>query len=67
MNNSSLPNSRLRSLDFTIDKKYMIVAVDFDGQQERSQSVYIIERNSKGTFDNDCNTQELAAYKQCTP
>lgn len=65
MNNSSLPNSRLRSLDFTIDKKYMIVAVDFDGQQERSQSVYIIERNSKGTFDNDCNTQELAAYKQC--
>lgn len=65
MNNSTLPNNRLRSIDFTIDKKYMIVAIDYADQQERSQSVYIIERNSKGTFDNDCDAQELASYKQC--
>lgn len=65
MNNSSLPTHRLRNIDFTIDSKYMIVSVDYDGQQERSPSVYLVERNANGVFDSESNTQELAAYKQC--
>lgn len=59
-------NKRLRSLDFTRDGQYMIVATDYDGSGTgTSPSAYIVKRNVDGTFTNESNTQVLAAYKQC--
>ncbi len=56
-------NKRLRTIDFTNDYKHMLVAVDFDGNGERSASVYVLDRNEEtGLFE---NPQEICAYKQC--
>lgn len=62
---SSFDDKRLRSLDFTADGKYMLVASDRDDRQLQSPSVWIVERNADGTFNNNSNRQILAAYKQC--
>lgn len=63
---STFGNKRLRSLDFTLDGKYMIVATDYDGMGTgTSPSAYIVKRNDDGTFTNSSNVQVLAAYKQC--
>ena len=59
--------NRIRSIDFTSHNgvDYMIVSVDEDRSQQRSPSVYIVRRNDDGTFDENSDTQLLAAYKQC--
>lgn len=57
--------SRVRSIDFTLDGKYMIVAVDNDSQGDRTPSVFIIQRNYDGSFSNSSKRTMLAAYKQC--
>lgn len=62
---SSFDDKRLRSLDFTPDGKYMIVATDRDDRQLQSPSVWIVTRNEDGTFSNGSSRQILAAYKQC--
>ncbi len=62
---SSFDDKRLRSLDFTPDGKYMIVATDRDDRQNQSPSVWIVTRNEDGTFSNGSSRQILAAYKQC--
>jgi len=63
---SSFGNRRLRSLDFTRDGEYMVVAVDFDGWGSgRSPSVYLLKRSADGTFTDQGNPQVVAAYMQC--
>lgn len=70
LNLGDVKNNRIRSIDFNIDGKYakageyMIISADYDIGNE-SPSVYIIKRNSDGTFDDRCNIQTLASYKQC--
>jgi len=63
---STFGNKRLRSLDFTLNGQYMIVATDYDGSGTGSSpSAYIVKRNADGTFTNSSSVQVLAAYKQC--
>jgi len=59
--------NRIRSIDFTSHNgvDYMIVSVDEDRSQQRSPSVYIVRRNEDGTFNENSDTQLLAAYRQC--
>nr|WP_320057278.1 IPT/TIG domain-containing protein [uncultured Bacteroides sp.] len=52
--------SRLRSIDFTIDGKYMIIANDNDGNGTNSLSVSILSR--AGNFK---DPEQLVLYKQC--
>lgn len=65
ISSGAFPTNRLRSIDFTLDGQYMLVAVDRDREGNRSPSVYIIKRNADGTFDMNSDRQLLAAYKQC--
>lgn len=65
MSSSRFGTGRLRSVDFTLDGKYMIVSVDMDNSQQRSNSVWIVTRNEDGSFNDDSPIQLLAAYKQC--
>ena len=63
---SVFSNRRLRSIDFTLDGEYMIVATDYDGSGVGSSpSAYIMKRNADGTFTTQSNTQILASYFQC--
>ena len=59
--------NRIRSIDFTSHNgvDYMIVSVDDGSSQQRSPSVYIVRRNEDGTFNENSDTQLLAAYRQC--
>jgi len=57
--------NRLRSIDFTLDGQYMVISTDRDNMGNRSPSVWIMKRNPQGVFDNSCDLQLLAAYKQC--
>lgn len=65
MNNSIFRNDRLRSIDFTLDKKYMVVSIDFNGDNRKSASVYIIKRNDDGSFNSESSTQLVASYRDC--
>ena len=66
LNRSSFGDRRLRSLDFTNDGQYMVVAVDFDGWGTgTSPSVYFVKRNEDGSFTNNSSIQLIASYKQC--
>ncbi len=62
---------RLRTIDFADDPytgekaKYMIVSTDRDDAGQQSTSVWIVTRNSDGSFSNNSPRQVLAAYKQC--
>ena len=65
MHRSKFGDRRLRSIDFTRDGKYMIVATDFDGWGLNSPSAYIVTRNADGTFSDESEANVLVAYKQC--
>jgi hypothetical protein len=66
-------SKRVRSIDFSLELpaynkpagQYMIVSfdVDFDGIQ--TPSVFLVERNSDGTFDDRSPVTLLASYRQC--
>ena len=62
---SKFDNQRLRSIDFSHDGQYMLISTDRDDRQLQSPSVWIVKRNSDGTFTDDSKSQILAAYKQC--
>ncbi|MDR1518073.1 MAG: IPT/TIG domain-containing protein [Dysgonamonadaceae bacterium] len=64
--NSSFITGRLRSVDFTTDGEYMVVAVDYDGKGTgNSESVYLLKRNGDGSFTDSSPRQVVASYKQC--
>lgn len=65
MSASKFQNSRLRNIAFTLDGKYMLVSTDRDNSTYTAPSVWIVERNSDGTFSDRSSPQLLAAYKQC--
>lgn len=65
ISSGAFPTNRLRSIDFTRDGQYMLVAVDRGDEGNRSPSVYIIKRNADGSFNMNSDRQLLAAYKQC--
>jgi len=65
MSASSFGNRRLRSVDFTVDGKYMLIATDADEGTGTTPSVFIVKRNADSTFTNESNVNVLAAYKQC--
>ena len=56
---------RLRNVDFSLDGKYMLVSTDRADQGFNSTSVWIVTRNSDGTFSDRSSCQPLVAYKQC--
>lgn len=58
-------NKRLRNIDFSLDGKYMLVSTDRDDNGTRSTSVWIVSRNSDGTFSDRSSCQRLVSYKQC--
>ncbi len=62
---SKFEDKRLRSLDFTLDGKYMIIATDRDDRGLESPSVWIVKRNDDGTFNENSSAQVIGAYKQC--
>ncbi len=57
--------SRVRSVDFTLDGQYMIVAVDNAAQGNTTPSVFMLKRNYDGSFTNASTRVMLAAYMQC--
>lgn len=71
LNLGKVRNDRIRSIDFNIEGKYakkgeyMIVSADFDGDGNKSPSVYVVKRNADGTFNDECEIQTIASYKQC--
>ena len=71
LNINTVANNRIRSIAFNkasqyaTEAQYMIVAIDYDGVGDESPSLYIIERNEDGTFDDNSDIQLLASYKQC--
>ena len=58
-------NKRLRNIDFSLDGKYMLVSTDRTDEGSHSTSVWIVTRNSDGTFSDRSSCQLLAAYKGC--
>lgn len=65
INKSKFEDKRLRTIDFTLDGQYMIVATDRDDRGLSSPSVWIVKRNEDGTFNNDSQAEVIASYKQC--
>lgn len=67
MTSNKFQNERLRNAAFTLDGEYMLVSTDRGGgdNQRHSTSVWIVKRNSDGTFSDSSNSQPLVAYKQC--
>lgn len=65
MGNISLIGDRLRAIDFTPDGNHMLMAIDWDSQQQRTPNVYIASRDERGEFSNDSPTEVIASYKQC--
>ena len=65
MSTNPFTTRRLRGIDFAMDGKYMLVAVD-NGYDERDPqpSVYILPRNNSGTFKN-VTPQRLTLFGQC--
>lgn len=65
LSKSKFEDKRLRTIDFTLDGQYMIVATDRDDRGLSSPSVWIVKRNEDGTFTNDSQAEIIASYKQC--
>ncbi len=65
MSSSKFGGRRLRNCAFTLDGQYMLVSTDRDDNGTHSTSVWIVRRNSDGTFSDRSSTTVLAAYKQC--
>ena len=65
MSGSKFQDRRLRNCAFTKDGQYMIVSTDRDENGTHSTSLWIVRRNSDGTFSDRSSTSVLAAYKQC--
>lgn len=65
MSANKFGDRRLRNIDFTADGKYMLVSTDRDDNGQKSTSVWIVTRNSDGTFSDRSSCQPLVAYKQC--
>lgn len=65
MSANKFQNKRLRNIAFSKDNKYMLVSTDRDDNGTHSTSVWIVTRNSDGTFNENSSCQPLVAYKQC--
>lgn len=65
MSTSKFQNQRLRNIAFSNDGQYMLVSTDRADQDTKSTSVWIVTRNSDGTFSDRSSCQPLVAYKQC--
>lgn len=72
LNINTVPTGRIRSVCFNTaipgyatEGQYMIISCDYDGRGDESPSVYIIERNEDGTFNDNSHIELLGAYKQC--
>lgn len=65
MSASKFQTQRLRNIAFSKDGKYMLVSTDRDDNGTHSTSVWIVTRNSNGTFSDASSCQPLVAYKQC--
>lgn len=65
MSSSKFQNQRLRNCAFTKDGQYMLVSTDRADNGTHSTSLWIVRRNSDGTFSDRSSTTVLAAYKQC--
>lgn len=65
MSASKFQTKRLRNIAFSLDGKYMLVSTDRDDNGTKSTSVWIVTRNSNGTFSESSSCQALVAYKQC--
>ncbi|MBD5225518.1 MAG: phospholipase [Bacteroidales bacterium] len=65
MSSSKFQNNRLRNCAFTLDGQYMLVSTDRNDNNDHSTSVWIVKRNSDGTFNDNSSTSILAAYRQC--
>lgn len=65
MSANKFQQKRLRNIAFSLDGQYMLVSTDRDDQGEQSTSVWIVTRNSDGTFSERSSCQPLVAYKQC--
>ena len=65
MSANKFQSQRLRQIAFTNDGQYMLVASDRADRNYDSPSLWIVKRNSDGTFSDASNTQQLALYKQC--
>ena len=65
LSKSKFEDKRLRTIDFTLDGQYMIVATDRDDRGLNSPSVWAVKRNEDGTFNNDSQAYIIASYKQC--
>lgn len=65
MSQSKFDNQRLRTIDFTIDGRYMVIATDRNDRNLESPAVWIVKRNDDGTFNEESPSQILASYGQC--
>lgn len=65
MSATKFQSQRLRNIAFTNDGKYMLVSTDRADNNLHSTSVWIVTRNSDGSFNDRSSCQPLAAYKQC--
>lgn len=65
MSANKFQQNRLRNIDFSLDGQYMLVSTDRADQDTKSTSVWIVTRNSDGTFNDRSSCQPLVAYKQC--
>jgi hypothetical protein len=64
LTSSNFGNNRLRHIDFTLDGKYMLVAVDAGGNAGYVQSVWIVKRNDDGSFNESSQREIVASYMQ---
>lgn len=62
---SKFENQRLRSIDFSIDGKYMFVSTDRADRQYSSPSVWIVKRNADGSFNDESQANVFASYGWC--
>lgn len=65
MSANKFQQHRLRNIDFSLDGKYMFVSTDRDDMDTKTPSVWIVTRNSDGTFSDRSSCQTLVSYKQC--
>ncbi len=65
MSQHKFGNKRLRNASFTLDGKYMIVSQDSNDNGFETPSLWIVQRNDDGTFNDESPTAVLAAYRQC--
>lgn len=66
-------SQRIRSIDFSLELPkynkpaghYMIVTFDVDFSGFTTPSVFLVERNAGGTFDDTCSVTTIGSYRQC--